>query len=181
MNKSKISNPRNWDGWRAAGALEGMAAARARALAAATRTIRTGWSMDAEEMVAALDADESVPFIGRPSEVAEAIAADARAVHASKYSRDGETFEDQATRIKTALDEAVLPPVTELLGAVVEAVEAVPFMPLAVGVEEAARALGVHPTTVRRRLARGTYQGTRSWNTWSITDPTVIAAVVKAG
>ena len=49
----------------------------------------------------------------------------------------------------------------------------------AVTVSQAA-ALGVHPPTVRRHLARGTYQGTQDGPTWTITDPAILEAVATA-
>ena len=95
MNKSKIKDPRQWDKWRAAGAVEGMGAAVARAALADVTSVeeladlsalntsrpmpavevKAGWSMDGAELADALEEDAPTPF-GRPSEVAAAITAE---------------------------------------------------------------------------------------------------------
>jgi len=56
-----------------------------------------------------------------------------------------------------------------------------PSMPTSVTVSEASYALGIHTSTVRRRLVRGMYKGWSDDNgKWVITDPDVIEAVVNS-
>lgn len=53
-------------------------------------------------------------------------------------------------------------------------------LPPWVTLNQAATALGVHTTTIGRRLKRGTYEGARAEDgTWMITDSAVIAAVAN--
>ena len=178
MNKSKIRSPTHWRKMHAAGAVEGIGAAIARRALAGVESVedlaalnapvtgpmpalevKAGWTMDADDLADALEADEPNPFIGRPSEVADAIIReeDARVRHAA-----GITDEDVAASFKAARAADVVLRITKA----------------STTVPEAARALGVHPTTVRRRLARGTYQGTQDTNgMWSVTDPTILEVV----
>jgi hypothetical protein len=182
LNRSKITDPRMWDRWHAAGSVEGMDAAYARAVARAIDpnfqpmnrprfkaeteikmygdiALSSGFRLDAAEVADLLKADDPVPMIGRPSEVAAAIAADVN-------TRILDNLE--ITHVSLIDEDKLINPAT-----VVHVVKAA-----SVTVPDAASALGVHPTTIRRRLARGTYKGDQDANgVWTITDPEIVAAV----
>lgn len=129
MNRSKLRDPRHWDKMRAAGSVETIEAARARA-----RTMAP------------------TPGVGDP-----AYFGSAKSIPAGfTIAIDIEGLNEDAISFGRLSD-----------------------IPESVTVPQAARALGVHPTTVRRRLARETYEGTQDGPTWSITDLKIREAVAR--
>jgi hypothetical protein len=149
MNRSKLRDPRHWDKMRAAGSVETIETAHRRVDLGGLGHLLVHLTFEAKTEIKL-----SAGWPMGVADLADALEADEPAPFIGRPS--------EVAAAITAEEDA------RILG-----------VPASVTVPQAARALGAHPTTIRRRLARGTYQGTQDGSTWTITDLEIREAVAR--